>query len=407
MVQAREFTFAGSSGRLSGKLSMPSGDVRATAIFAHCFTCSAEIPAAQRISQALAARGIAVLSFDFTGLGHSEGEFANTNFSSNVADLVAAARALSDEVAPPALLVGHSLGGAAVIKAAAELDSVVAVATLGAPSDPAHVGNLFGSDLETILAEGHAEVDLGGRPFTITRQFVEDIEANSLTGALLTMNAALLVMHAPSDNIVNISHAGEIFQRALHPKSFVALAGADHLLKKLKDAQYAASVIVAWAEHYLPAPTLTVSAEAPDGAVIVSEISPDGFGQNVLVGGKHALIADEPLDVGGTDRGPTPYGFVAIGLGACTSMTLRLYARRKKIALTGLSVTVTHDKRHVAQCESCEKTEGPVDHFHRVISLGGSFSDAERASLLSIADKCPVHRTLERSSHISTEIVSA
>lgn len=407
MVQTREFTFSGSSGRLSGKLSTPGGEVRAAAVFAHCFTCSADIPAARRITQALAARGIAVLSFDFTGLGHSDGEFANTNFSSNVEDLVHAAHAMAAEVAPPSLLVGHSLGGAAVIKAAAQLDSVVAVATLGAPSDPAHVGNLFREDVETIRTQGHAEVDLGGRPFTITRQFLDDIETSSLSGALLSMNAGLLVMHSPSDAIVSISHAGEIFQRALHPKSFVALAGADHLLRKVKDAEYAASVIGAWVEHYLPPLQLEVSADAPDGAVVVSEISPDGFAQDVLVGGKHGLLADEPLDMGGTDRGPTPYGFVAIGLGACTSMTLRLYARRKKISLTRVSVVVTHDKRHATQCEGCETTEGPVDHFHRAITLEGNLSEAETASLLAIADKCPVHRTLERTSYISTALQPA
>lgn len=407
MAGSREFSFVGSTGRLSGKLSLPDGPVRAASVFAHCFTCSADIPAARRITSSLAARGIAVLSFDFTGLGHSDGEFANTNFSSNVADLVAAARAMEAEVAPPSLLVGHSLGGAAIIKAAAELESVVAVATIGAPSDPAHVGKLFGADLQTIRSEGSAVVDLGGRPFTITRQFVEDIESSSLVSALLTMKAALLVLHAPSDAIVDISHAGEIFQRALHPKSFVALAGADHLLKKPRDADYAASVIAAWAGNYLPPIQLEMSPEAPDGAVRVSEISAEGFVQEVVVGGKHNLIADEPLDVGGTDRGPTPYGFVAIGLGACTSMTLRLYARRKKISLTRVSVLVTHDKRHLVQCEGCDTTEGAVDHFHRVITLEGDLSEADIASLRAIADKCPVHRTLARSSHISTELAPA
>jgi uncharacterized OsmC-like protein/alpha-beta hydrolase superfamily lysophospholipase len=404
MVQSREFTFGGSGGRLSGRLNMPAGPIRAAAVFAHCFTCSADIPAAKRITEALAARGIAVLSFDFTGLGHSDGEFANTNFSSNVADLVAAAQAMANEVAPPALMIGHSLGGAAVIKAAADIDSVVAVATLGAPSDPAHVGNLFSHDMETIRREGQAQVDLGGRPFTITKQFVDDIEAQSLSGALLSLNAALLVMHSPVDAIVDISHAGQIFQRAVHPKSFVALDGADHLMRRVRDAHYAASVIVAWAEHYLPEPHLDVSPTAPDGAVVVSEISPEGFAHDVVVGGKHSLIADEPTDVGGEDRGPTPYGFVAIGLGACTSMTLRLYARRKKIALESISVEVTHDKRHAIECEGCEKTDGRVDHFHRKITLGGSLSDAEIESLRAIADKCPVHRTLVRTSHISTEL---
>jgi uncharacterized OsmC-like protein/alpha-beta hydrolase superfamily lysophospholipase len=402
MAHTQEFIFDGSQGLLSGRLTLPGGTPRATAVFAHCFTCSKDIPAVKRITEGLASHGIAVLSFDFTGLGHSEGEFQNTNFTSNVSDLVAAANAMATQIAPPALLVGHSLGGAAVIRAAAELDSVVAVATIGAPSDPQHLERLFVGELDAIKNKGSAEVDLGGRPFVITQQFLDDIAQQTLHGALLGMNAALLVMHAPGDDVVEIQNASDIFQAALHPKSFVSLDDADHLMRRVKDAEYAASVIVSWAERYLPEIVHQSSPEAPDGAVAVREISPDGFAQEVVVGAGHTLFADEPEDMGGTDRGPTPYGFLAIGLGACTSMTMRLYARRKKIPLENISVTVTHDKRHAEECEACETSEPKVDHFQRSITLGGTLSEEQVASLLAIADKCPVHRTLERSSHIST-----
>jgi putative redox protein len=402
MANTQEFVFDGSKGLLSGRLTRPGGTPRATAVFAHCFTCSKDIPAVKRITEALAARGIAVLSFDFTGLGHSEGEFQNTNFSSNIADLVAAANAMATQIAPPALLVGHSLGGAAVIRAAAQLDSVVAVATIGAPSDPQHLERLFVGELEAIKKTGSAEVDLGGRPFVITQQFLDDIAKQTLHGALLGMKAALLVMHAPGDEVVEIQNASEIFQAALHPKSFVSLDDADHLMRRVKDADYAAGVIASWADRYLPEMVKETSAEAPDGAVVVRELSAEGFTQEVVVGGAHTLFADEPADMGGADRGPTPYGFLAIGLGACTSMTMRLYARRKKIPLESISVTVTHDKRHAVECEGCETSEPKADHFLRTITVGGTLTEEQIASLLAIADKCPVHRTLERSSHIET-----
>lgn len=401
-MRNEEFSFSGSTGPLSGRLTFPEHKATHTALFAHCFTCSKDIPAAKRISSALAARGIAVLSFDFTGLGHSDGEFANTNFSSNVADLIHAARALEERIAPPSLLVGHSLGGAAVIAAAAELDSVKAVATIGAPSDPGHVEALFSDAVPAIRTQGSASVDLGGRPFTITRQFLDDIEGSRLKGALLKLNAALLVLHSPIDQIVDVSNAAEIFQAALHPKSFVSLDGVDHLMRRVADAEYAASVIAAWASRYLPTPPIRGKPEAPDGDVVVSEVSADGFAQDVLVAGIHSLHADEPADVGGTETGPTPYQFVAAGLGACTSMTIRLYARRKKIPLDHVAVTVSHDKRHAVECEGCEKNSDKVDHFQRHIVFRGSLSEEQIASLLVIADKCPVHRTLERASHVET-----
>jgi len=404
-MRSEEFTFHGSSGPLSGRLMLPDRPVTHSALFAHCFTCSQDIPAAKRITSALAARGLAVLSFDFTGLGHSEGEFENTNFSSNVEDLLHAAAALEQRVAPPSLLVGHSLGGAAVIAAGAQLDSVTAVATIGAPFDPGHVEKLFSQARPEIESQGSAEVTLGGRPFTITQQFLDDIENSRLQKSLLELNAALLVLHSPVDEIVDVSNAADIFRAALHPKSYISLDDADHLLRRVADAEYAASVIASWASRYLPTPPSGANDASPDGDVIVSEVSPDGFAHDVLVAGVHALHADEPEDVGGTNTGPTPYQFLAAGLGACTSMTIRLYARRKKIPLEHVSVAVSHDKRHAVECEGCEESPGKVDHFKRMITLRGNLTDDHKASMLAIADKCPVHRTLEKSSLIHTQLV--
>jgi len=401
-----EFVFEGSMGQLSGRLSLPDRPVTHSALFAHCFTCSKDIPAAKRITSALAARGIAVLSFDFTGLGHSNGEFENTNFSSNVEDLLAAAKALEERVAPASLLVGHSLGGAAVIAAAPKLSSVKAVVTIGAPSNPEHLKKLFSEAVPEISAQGFAEVDLGGRPFKITQQFVDDISTANLHGALLKLDAALLIMHSPVDAIVNVSNAADIFSAALHPKSYVSLDDADHLMSRVSDAEYASSVITAWASRYLPGSPSGSDQSSPEGDVMVSEVSPDGFAQDVLVAGVHQMKADEPEDVGGTNSGPTPYQFVAAGLGACTAMTIRLYARRKKIPLDHVSVSVRHDKRHAVECENCEASESKIDHFQRDIRLSGELTEEQIASLLAIADKCPVHRTLEQRSHISTTRVS-
>jgi uncharacterized OsmC-like protein/pimeloyl-ACP methyl ester carboxylesterase len=397
-----EFVFEGSMGQLSGRLSLPDRSVTHSALFAHCFTCSKDIPAAKRITSALAARGIAVLSFDFTGLGHSDGEFENTNFSSNVEDLLAAARALEARVAPASLLVGHSLGGAAVIAAAPKLSSVKAVVTIGAPSNPEHLKKLFSEVVPEISAQGFAEVDLGGRPFKITQQFVDDISTARLHGALLQLDAALLIMHSPVDMIVDVSNAADIFSAALHPKSYVSLDDADHLLSRVSDAEYASSVITAWASRYIPGAPSGGGESSPDGDVLVSEVSPDGFAQDVLVAGVHQMKADEPEDVGGTNSGPTPYQFLAAGLGACTAMTIRLYARRKKIPLDHVSVSVRHDKRHAIECENCDTSESKIDHFQRDIRLRGDLTQEQIASLLTIADKCPVHRTLEQRSHIST-----
>jgi len=373
-------------------------------VFAHCFTCSKDIPAAKRITAKLAARGLAVLSFDFTGLGHSDGEFENTSFTSNVDDLRLAAEELQRRVAPPSLLVGHSLGGAAVIAVAPHIPSVKAVATIGAPFEPANVKHLFSASVDDISASGKAEVTLGGRPFTITQEFVDDIDSSRLIPALAKLDAAVLVLHSPVDAIVDVSNATEIFQHAKHPKSFISLDDADHLMRRVSDADYAAGVIAAWAGKYLPVSESGTSEQAPEGDVLVAEVDPAGFAQDILIARTHQLRADEPADIGGTDTGATPYQLLQAGLGACTTMTIRMYARRKNIPLEHVSVTVTHDKRHLTECEKCESTPHTVDHFTRSISLTGDLSDEQKTSLLNIAQKCPVHKTLEASAHIETTL---
>lgn len=401
-MPTERLTFTGHSGaQLAARLDMPDGPHLATALFAHCFTCSKDIPAARRISQRLADQGIAVLRFDFTGLGHSQGEFANTTFTSNVDDLKAAAEMLSARSMAPSLLVGHSLGGAAVLKLAPELSGIKAVVTLGAPFDPEHVTRNFEGALDDISSSGQAEVKLGGRKITIGKSFVDDVSGASLQSALAASKAALLVMHAPRDAVVGIDNATRIFTTAKHPKSFVTLDDADHLITNPDDACYAADVIASWSSRYLKLPKAAPPIGTPEGIVRVREADPRGFLQDVYSGSDHHTLADEPLAYGGTNRGMSPYGFLSAALGACTSMTIRMYARRKGWPLTGISVDVSHDKMHAQDSGTLDK----VDGFKRVITLKGDLDDAQRKRLLEIADKCPVHKTLERSSHISTELI--
>lgn len=405
-MKREQIEFSGHSGAtLAARLDLPEGPVRAAAIFAHCFTCSKDIPAARRIAGRLAARGIAVLRFDFTGLGHSGGEFASTNFSSNVQDLVRAAEVMAERGLAPQLLVGHSLGGAAVIMAAGDIPQSRAVVTIGAPFDPSHVAHHFDGKLEQIRSRGEAMVSLGGREFLIRKQFLDDISATRLTERLAQLRRALLVLHSPHDEVVGIENASQIFLAAKHPKSFVTLDDADHMLSREQDAEYAAEVISSWATRYLDMAPEPVTRTAPEGVVRVSEVSPDGFRQDVVVAGKHQLIADEPQSVGGTDMGPSPYQLVAAGLGACTTMTIRMYARRKGIPLEHVAVDVSHDKVHAEECAQCETRPGKLDVFRRAIRLEGDLSPDQRAALAEIADKCPVHRTLSERSVIETVIL--
>lgn len=391
--------FAGSQGHeLDARLDRPSGPLRGYALFAHCFSCSKETRAASRISRALAQRGIAVLRFDFTGLGASAGDFSETNFSTNVADIVAAARFLAAEHGPVNLLVGHSLGGAGVLAAAADIPEADAVATIGAPSDPAHIENFLGQAVDEIVQKGEAQVDLAGRPFVIQKQFLDDIQRYELTDKVREMRKALMVFHAPGDATVSINHAGYIFQAARHPKSFVSLDGADHMLTRRQDSEFVAGMLAAWLEPYLQADV----EELPEtGHVVVREAPTGRFTQEIRAG-RHRLFGDEPVAAGGDDAGPSPYDYLLVSLGTCTAMTLRLYADRKQLALEQVTVVLEHDKMHAKDCEECETREGRIDHIDRRISLTGDLDEAQRARMLEIADMCPVHRTLKSEIHITT-----
>jgi uncharacterized OsmC-like protein/alpha/beta superfamily hydrolase len=401
---AQRITFPGHDGsQLAARLDLPSGPHLSTAVFAHCFTCGKDIPAARRIAARLAAMGIAVLRFDFTGLGHSEGEFHNTSFSSNVDDLIAAATWAAQQGMPPSLLIGHSLGGAAVIKAAGMLDGIKAVATIGAPFDPTHVTHHFADALPEIARNGSAEVCLGGRPFSIGKSFIEDTGAEVLTDVLGKLKAALLVLHAPRDTVVSVDSAAQIFMAAKHPKSYVSLDNADHLVSRPEDAEYVAEIIATWSARYVNRPQPAPPIGTPEGIVRVSEADPDGFLQDITSGSQVHLLADEPLAYGGTNMGMSPYGFLSASLGACTSMTIRMYARRKEWPLTHVRVDVSHDKVHAQ--DAATGAQDKIDNFVRRITLTGEdLTDEQRSRLLEIADRCPVHRTLERVSKVNTSL---
>ena len=398
MAMSKKVEFVGSQGgTLAASLDLPDGEPHAMALFAHCFSCSKDLFAASRVSRALSELGFGVLRFDFTGLGGSEGDFANTNFSSNVEDILAAVAYLRDQHMAPTLLIGHSLGGAAVLSAAHLVAEARAVATIGAPAEPTHVENLFAGTIGTIKDEGEATVNLGGRVFTITKQFLDDLADQKLMTAVASMHKALIVFHAPLDKTVGIENAAQIFQAAKHPKSFVSLDDADHLLTRKADSIYVADVLAAWVERYLPRSEMKADtsglAALPGGTVRVTETGKGPFAQ-VVETGAHRLVADEPADAGGKDAGPSPYDLLLAALGACTSMTLRMYARRKKWPLARVSVTLKHNKLHAEDCAECETEEGRVDRIERVIRIDGDLDADQRERLMQIAERCPVHQTL-------------
>ncbi|WP_027550314.1 bifunctional alpha/beta hydrolase/OsmC family protein [Bradyrhizobium sp. Cp5.3] len=404
-MATERFQFQGEGGhQLAAALELPDGEPAAYALFAHCFTCGKDTLAAKRISVSLAAKGIAVLRFDFTGLGSSEGDFANSTFSSNVADLVHAADHLRETRKAPSMLIGHSLGGAAILAAAGKIPEAKAVATIAAPSDPAHVTGLFKDHVDAIRAQGEVEVSLAGRPFRIKREFLDDIVEQELMKDITGLHKALLVMHSPVDDTVGIDNATKIFISAKHPKSFVSLDHADHLLTKPADALYTADVITAWASRYIdtakPAKAMDL-AEAPR-QVVVQETRKSKFNQTISVG-PHRLVADEPVAAGGEDAGPGPYDFLLAGLGACTSMTMRLYADRKSLPLDRVTVTLKHSKIYAKDCAECETRDGMLDQIDRVIAMEGTLDVEQRKKLMEIADKCPVHRTLTSEIRIVTK----
>ncbi|QCK17069.1 bifunctional alpha/beta hydrolase/OsmC family protein [Mangrovivirga cuniculi] len=373
-----------------------------TAIFAHCFTCNKNFKAVKQIAEAMTHRGFGVLQIDFTGLGSSKGNFEDTSFSTNVEDLVAGADWLRENYEAPSILVGHSLGGAAVIYAAEKIEEVQAVATIGAPSDPEHVSHLFDESIEEIMKKGYANVDIGGRPFTIKKEFIEDLQNKRLDNILKNQKKkAFLFLHSPQDNVVEIAHARKLYEAAHHPKSFLSLDGADHLLTNNEDSEYAGEVIGAWVKRYLP-PREKV--ERGDEQHIQIRLSADDGYTTEIIDKKHRWLADEPEDVGGTDLGPTPYGLLSSALGACTAMTLKMYADRKEWNLEEINIEIEHDKTHATDCEHDEDEKAKIDRFKRRISVKGNLDDKQIKKLGEIADKCPVHKTLTTKSQIETDI---
>lgn len=408
-MRSERLEFPGSQGvPLAARLDLPESTPRAYALFAHCFTCGKDVLAASRISRALTEFGIAVLRFDFTGLGQSGGDFANTNFSSNIEDLVHASDFLRERFTAPSLLIGHSLGGAAVLAAAHRVPEARAVATIGAPADPGHLAQLLRGSRAEIEGRGEAEVQLAGRTFRIKQQFLDDIAAQPQADRIRHLGAALLVMHSPVDTTVDADNARRIYEAARHPKSFIALDGADHLLTKPADAVFAATMLTTWASRHAFAPLPEATPKSPDpaeGLVVVSESGTGDYAQHVLIG-RHRLTADEP-EPAGTDTGPSPYDFLLAGLGACTSMTVRMYARRKNWPLEKVTVTLSHSRIHASDCADCETGTGQVDRIERVIRLDGDLDDSQRQKLREIADKCPVHRTLHAEVLIDTTVTGA
>jgi len=405
-VPTERFQFTGAEGQqLAAALDTPDGPIAAYALFAHCFTCGKDVLAARRIAAALSAKGIAVLRFDFTGLGSSGGDFSNSTFSSNVADLVRAADHLRETRKAPDILIGHSLGGAAILAAAAKIPDAKAVVTIAAPADPGHVTHFFRDRIEDIRAQGKVEVQLAGRPFHIKREFLDDIAEHNLMAQVTSLHKALLVIHSPTDDTVGIDNATKIFVAARHPKSFVSLAGADHLISQRRDSTYVADVIAAWAERYIEPAAPEPAADLPEAArqVVVRETRNGKFQQTVAVG-PHRMTADEPRAAGGDDSGPGPYDFLLTGLGACTSMTMRMYADLKKLPMERVTVTLRHSKIHAKDCEECETREGKLDQIERVIGIEGALDADQRKRLMEIADKCPVHRTLTSEIRIVTKV---
>lgn len=403
----KKITFENTNGEsLVARLDLPvDGSMRACALFAHCFTCSKNLKAVGHISNALTDRGIGVLRFDFTGLGESGGEFENTNFSSNVDDLIAAAQFLKTNYQAPDILIGHSLGGAAVLQAAAQLEDVAAVATIGAPFDPAHVKHLLEDSIEEIEQKGRASVNLAGRSFTIKKQFLDDLDSVRVEQTIRSLRRPLIVFHSPVDQTVSIENAAKIYEAAKHPKSFVSLDQADHLLTNEEDSQYVGVVLAAWAGKF-------IKKEAPERAPAESEdhrvvayIGKDRYQTHINASG-HSIVADEPLSVGGSNLGPTPYDLLNASLGACTAMTLRMYADHKKWPLDGVKVVLEHNKVHANDCAECETKDKKIDLINRELVLEGPLDEKQKNRLLEIADRCPVHRTLHNEIKVVTSLQS-
>lgn len=386
---------------LKGVLDLPLNETPDKfAIFAHCFTCNKNFHAPSNISRSLASQGYGVLRFDFTGLGDSEGSFEDTNFSGNVEDLISAAEFLKENYHSPSMIIGHSLGGAAALFASKEIESIKCMVTINAPSNLSHVKKHFESSMEEIEEQGFANIKIGGRGFRIKKHFVDDLDKNENATALQEIKKALLIIHSPQDKIVSIEHAEELYRSAWHPKSFVSLDGADHMLSDRKDSEYTGNLIAAWASRYIESTNIE---ELSTDHEVVANLGKEGFTTQIKAG-NHNLVADEPPKVGGSDLGPTPYELVSAGLAACTSMTIQMYARRKKWEIDNVETHVSYSKKHAEDCENCETSDARIDTFEREISLKGDLDEKKIKRLLEIADKCPVHKTLSTTGSIHTKL---
>lgn len=403
-MKSQKLSFQNKQGiQLSARLDMPVDEKPLVyALFAHCFTCSKNLTAVRNISRSLTSNGIAVLLFDFTGLGESEGDFESTTFTSNIHDLFAASDFMAEQFEAPKILIGHSLGGAAVLFAGKQMENIEAVVTVAAPFDPYHVTHLIAEDIETIKEKGKAEVNIGGRPFTIAKSFIDDISQHNAEDVAKELRKALLIMHSPQDTTVGIENAAKIYLAAHHPKSFVSLDGADHLLTQKEDSIYVGNVIATWVRKYIKTDGGDKDQLKTDSNV-VSQTNSGSFLTEIKAG-KHHLVADEPKSVGGTDLGPSPYDYLSTALAACTTMTLQMYAQRKGWDLQEAKVHLNHNKDYIQDCEDCEKSSSKIDHFERELELIGDLSQEQKSRLLEIADKCPVHRTLHSEVKVSTRL---
>lgn len=394
-MEYKKVTFKNKSGLdISGRMDLPADrEPLAYALFAHCFTCTKNLKAIAHICRALTDRGLAVLRFDFTGLGESEGDFSETNFSSNIEDLVVAAEFMKEKFESPGILIGHSLGGAAMLHAGSRIASTRAVVTIGAPADPAHLKQSLKDSRKKIEKEGQAEIAIGGKSFTVKKQFLDDLEKIEMQKAIRNLKKPLLIFHSPVDEIVDPENAATIFKAAFHPKSFISLDNADHLLSNEADAMYIGSVIAAWAEKYVDMSEKRKWIEDPKDNRVLARIGQTLYRTDILANGHH-LVADEPRSVGGGNLGPTPYDLLVSGLGACTCMTLRMYADRKKWPVESISVKLKHQKIHADECQSCETQSGKLDQIDLEIDIKGELDQDQKKRMLEIAQKCPVHRTL-------------
>ena len=374
------------------------------AIFAHCFSCNSNFNAVKNISRSLSNHGFGVLRFDFTGLGRSEGEFAESHFSANVDDLIDVAQYLEKNYKAASLLVGHSLGGAAVIVAASKLESIKAVATVGAPATVNHVTHLFSHAIDEVADKGEVEVKIGGRPFKINQDFVNDFSKTDLPEITKKLRKPILVMHAPFDSVVGIENAHQIYHNAIHPKSFISLDDADHLLTRSTDSVYVGNMIGAWVDKYFPSEENNMIYTKGEQLVGHLNLVEDNFTTSIQTK-KHSFIADEPASIGGNDFGPSPYDYLSAGLAACTVMTLKMYAERKKWDLQEVFVYITYSKKHSDDLEIDVEKPTRFDHLQKKLKFIGDLDEKQTQRLKEIASKCPVHKTLHSETQVITKLI--